>query len=915
MASQAEVDLIISTADTLPELERDLQRIINTAEDGAPQLDVEAALAVGASLANIAGELDNVVTAAESGASDVELEAALDAQRSLAHIQGQIESLVDRASRGEDIELQAELDQVGSLTGVSNQLRTLVAEAEAITPPIEIDVQIDEDRSGERGALRFARALSSVLPSLTRVSGGILGVGLAAASTVPLMAGIATAVESIAPASAVAVSGLLTLALVGGTTALAFRGVGDAVKSAFDPEASPEDLAKAMENLAPNARAFVTELRSMGGEFKELQQTVQDNFFAGFDDALEDLGRTVLPVVGNALRVTSQTLNQMALSAAAAASQLGQDGTLGRALSSSNVALLNLAKTPGQVVTALGQLGAAAGPSFERITAAAAASASSISERLGKAFESGALEDAIDGAVDAIAQLGRIAGNVFGGIGNVLSTVSSEGEGLFSTLEKVTQAFEDVTASKGFQDALTALIQTAGVLIDTVLPLIGTALGQLGPVFQALAAPVQILVRALGEGLGQVFEALGPVLVSLANAFGQLVLLVTPFIKLAATLISAILPALTPLFDALGQAFNAMIPFVEQLVSNVSSQLLPVLTALATEVLPQLLPPFVELATKIFPVLTEILVELAPSLAKLGEALGQVLVAVTPLLVELANLTIQLVDELAPILKPLLDLIINLVELGLKVFTAQLTGLVVPAIKILVDLLRGDFSAAWSGTQTLVQNVANKIGEVLASLRDRAVEILADLGRQAVAKINEMTGGALTRFADFVSRSVAVVRELPGRIRDALGDLGNLLTSAGSDIVAGLINGLKSQLGRLKDAASQIASTVKNTVTGLLDINSPSRVMSEVGNDTMDGFIQGIGDRLPDLRKELQGVASLVPQFALPDGRSIQLPQFQQSAPVVQVYLGNERLDGHFDARIAQAAQARERIAIQGVRR
>lgn len=915
MASTAEVDLVISTAGTLPELERDLNAIIRTAENGAPTLDVDAALAVGESLSNLAEGLDSVIRSAEAGAGDIELEAALDAQRSLAHVQGQLESLVQRASQGEEIDLQAELDQVGSLTGISNQIRSLVREAEAAAPEIELEVEVDRDGEGARSVLSLGRALGSLAGALPNVSGRMLAFGSAAAAALPAAAALSTAVESILPASAVAVSGLTSLILVAGATGLAFQGVGDAVSTAFDPEAKPEELAKAMAALSPNAAAFVTQLRSMRKEFKTLQQDVQETFFQGLDGALERLGTTTLPVVGNALRSTALQLNAMALGAAGAASQLAESGVLGRALEGATLGLANLTNVPGQFVTALGQIGAAAAPVFDRLTTAAGSAAERVSERLTAAFESGALESAIDGAIDSIAQLGRIGGNVFEGLGNVFDNLNANGEGLFAVLEKVTAAFANVTASQGFQQALTALAQTLGVVVDTVLPLLSQALQALGPVFQSLAAPIQILVRALGDGLSKIMVALAPVLVAVGNAFGQLVLLATPFINLAATAIATILPGLTPLFESLGQAINAMLPFVEQLVTNLSSTLLPVLSTLATEVLPQVLPPFLELATKIFPVLTEVLVALAPSMADLGLAFGELLVAVTPLIVELANLTIQVVDKLLPVIQPLIDIILNLVNLALKVLTAEITGVVIPAIGILVNLLQGDFSAAWEGAKDLVRNVATKINEHVKSMSDRVVQILSDLGIQARDKVLKLTEDVVRGFLSMVNRVADVVRGLPATILNALGDLGNLLRSAGADIVRGLIDGISSQLGRLRDKAAEIAGAVSGSVKGLLGIESPSKVMMDVGHDTMEGFRIGLADGIPDLRRQLQGVAALAPSFALPNGQTIQLPQLSQQGPVVQVFIGNEQLNGHVDSRIARSDQARNLLISRGTRR
>ena len=903
MASTAEVDLVISTADTLPELERDLREIITAAERSADSVDVQALIDREESLSNVIDGLNEVITAAEAAGDTILVEATLDQLESLTDIQDDLNEIIQTAEQNaRQIEIDAQVD--ADIAALDAEIETLVAELEASAPDVEIEVVIDRDGRGAGAASRLSRLLSAAVPSVTKLIGGFAGLSAGLASALPLIAGVGAAVSNIAPAAAVAVTGLLAVQLASGAVKLAMVGVKEAIATAFDPEAKPEELAKAMEKLSPAARSFVTELRSMRGGFKELQQDVQEDFFNGFDDALISLSTDVVPQFSTALRSTSTTLNQMALGAAAAAIELGSNGTLQRGLLGATEGLANLRKIPGQAVTALGQLAAAAAPAFERITAGAAKAATGIADKLSKAFESGALEEAINTAIEAIKQLGRIAGNIFGGLGNILGTVSAQGEGLFASLEKVTQAFQDVTASDGFQQALKALVQTGNVVLATVLPLLTQALVALGPVFEALGPPVQILVRALGDGLSKVVAALGPVLVALAHAFGQLVILVTPFIDLAANLIAAILPSLVPLFEALGQAINAMVPFVEQLVTNIAAQLLPILTQLATEVLPQLIPPFLELATRIFPVLTEILVALAPSLARIGEVMGELLVAITPLIVELANLTIQLIDELAPVIEPLLALILKLIEVGLKILAAQISGLVIPIIKILVDLLKGDFSAAWEGAKNLVSNVAAKINEVVGNMQ-----------RVVVEKLKQLADEGVRAFQDWVDRSVQRARELPGKVKDGIGDLGNVLVSAGRDLVQGLINGIGDKIGELRSKASEIASTVKGAVGDFLDINSPSKVMQDMGQDTMDGFLLGLNDRVPALRSDLQGIAGLVPSFALPNGQSLRLPQLGRQQPTVQVFIGNEQLNGHFDARLAQNNIARDRLAFQGVRR
>lgn len=914
MASEAEVDLVISTANALPELERDLQRIVTQAEASADDIDLQASLDRQESVANLITDLDAAIQAVQATNPEIDISAALDAADVLEDINNELDSIIILAeSHAEAIRLDAELD--ADIARLDAEIAALSGEIEEAAPAIDIPVDIDRDRRGARAVDGLGRAFTGLIPSLGRTQKLILAVGTASLSALPAIAALATAVEQVAPAAALAAPSLLAVALAGGAVKLAMVGVGDAVKSAFDPETSPEELTKALEDLAPAARKFVLELQRMRGGLKDIQQSVQQNFFANFDVALRTLGDRTLPIFARALNNASLTLNQMGHEVASAALELGNNGTLGRALSSANIGLLNLVKVPGQVTTAFGQLAAAAGPAFERLTRAAGDAATGISKRLAAAFESGALEDAIDNAVSALAQLGRSVGNIFEGLGNIFATVSQAGGGLFATLEKVTQAFADVTATKGFQDALKALVQTASTLVGTFLPLLSTALQALGPVFQAIGPPLEILIKALGDALGPVITALSPVLVALGLAFGRLVGVITPFIDLASKLLVALLPALVPLFDAIGASLNAMIPFAKALADNLAAQLVPIFTKLATEVLPKILPPLVELSTKIFPILTDILVQLGPSLTKLGEAFGEVLVALAPLIVQLAELTIQLIDRLMPVIQPIIDVLVKLIEIGLGALVFQIATIVIPAIKVLVDLLRGDFSSAWKGIQDIVANVSAKVGELITAMKNKVMEQLRALIEQGAAKVRELRDKFAQGFQGILDKAREIINQLPGIITGGLANAGNLLVGAGANIVQGLISGMRSKLGQLKDLARQVADTVAGSVKGFLGIQSPSRVMMQVGDDTMEGFRLGIANAVPDLRKELQGVAALAPSFALPNGQTLSLPQASADAPVVQVFLGNELLNGHVDARISQSNQSRDLLAVRGTRR
>jgi hypothetical protein len=690
------------------------------------------------------------------------------------------------------------------------------------------------------------------------------------------------ALQQIAPAAALGTSAIISLQLAANTFKLAMIGVEDAVKVAFDPGAKGKELQEALEKLSPSARAFVLELRDMRGQFKEIQQTVQENFFQGFDKALQNLSKSAIPVLGNGLKTTARTLNEMALGAANAADKLAKDGVLGRAISGANIGLDNLKKIPGQALTAFTQLGAAAAPAFDRVTASVETLASRVSEQLTQAFEDGRLEGAIDRAVDAIAQLGRIFGNVFKGVGNIIKGFTVQGEGLFGTLEKITKAFADVTATKGFQDALRALSQTVSVIVSTALPILSTALQALGPIFQALAPPIQSLVKTLGPVLTKVIEALGPVLVVAAQAIGTFIEAINPLITLAGTLISAILPVLNPLFKALSDIFVAMTPFIKQLADNIAAQPLPIFTVLATEVLPQLLAPLVKLAQEIFPVLTEVMAAIGPQLGELAIAFGQLLVALVPLIAGLLELIIKIGQELKPLLGPLTKGFIALVTDGIQFLTGFITRIVIPLLNALVTFLRGDTAGALKIVKEVARDVGESVAQYVRDMKDNVVEAAREMGE-------------------------SVIRYFAG--------LGQSLYNAGRDFVQGFINGIRDMAGSVIAQARSIAEDVVSVVKGVLDIGSPSKVMAGVGEDTMQGFINGLADKVPELASTMQDIAGMAPSFALPNGQSLRLPQYSAQAPTVQVYLGNQLIDNHIDTRITVSNLARDRVAMQGVRR
>lgn len=99
-------------------------------------------------------------------------------------------------------------------------------------------------------------------------------------------------------------------------------------------------------------------------------------------------------------------------------------------------------------------------------------------------------------------------------------------------------------------------------------------------------------------------------------------------------------------------------------------------------------------------------------------------------------------------------------------------------------------------------------------------------------------------------------------ITGALGKLGielpGSLTQFGTMLIQGLINGITSMAGALKESISNIGSGIVGWFKEKLGIRSPSRVFAEMGGFVSEGAAVGIADRQPAAVKAAQALAASV---------------------------------------------------------
>jgi phage-related protein len=119
----------------------------------------------------------------------------------------------------------------------------------------------------------------------------------------------------------------------------------------------------------------------------------------------------------------------------------------------------------------------------------------------------------------------------------------------------------------------------------------------------------------------------------------------------------------------------------------------------------------------------------------------------------------------------------------------------------------GFFTGLWN----TVSGVFSSIGSFIASKVGEIVGYATGFGGFVVNALSHFTAfvngirGKIDNAADFV-------HGLPGRIMDAVGNLGSLLWNAGQNVIQGLIDGISSRIGALRDKIAAAAQTIRNAL-------------------------------------------------------------------------------------------------------
>ncbi|MEV8056571.1 hypothetical protein AB0P37_08590 [Streptomyces antimycoticus] len=768
----------------------------------------------------------------------------------------------------------------------------LQAHLRAIQARSEINVPVRVDGNAVGSLARSIGGAGSAGDSssggILRFAGALLKLSSAAAS-LPAVISIGQEIAQMGPAAAVAIPAVIGLGTAFAAWKLSVNGLGSALA------ASGKDLRKYPQSIQEVVKA----VKGLGPAWARTVKSVQSKVFEGLGKQITQTGKVLLPQLRKGLEGSAETLNKMGSGVLTTARNLGTSGAFGQAINGANQGLGNLTRMPGQFLNAIVKVGAAAAPAWNRMTAGMAKGMDAVTKRLDAGFKSGGLEKSIDTAIQKVREFGTFLGNVGTIIGNIFGPASDAGVSFFAVLSKITAKLAEITSGSTFQSTLREVFTTLQTIGQSVGAVLGTAFRTIGPLVAQLARsigqPLRTMFETITPAIQRLVSSLGPTLGRIFDQVGVAVSLLAPIIS---ELVSALADALAPVLKIVGNAIAELVPVVAEIVAQLASALIPIIKQLAPVVatvasafvallmpvlkqLPAILAPILAGIQTLIPIIMQLVNQAlaiwAPYMKTIGQLLGELATALAPLIGSIASLAATIVGALLPVLSPILSLFGAMVTLFTTLLVPVITGVVIPIITALAALLRGDFSGALNAVKTLLSNVGNffatiwdKIQSITSTASGAVVGLFKSMGTKAWGAVKSMGSSVAdaaaqamkslgTKISDGVGKSVDYVKKLPGKAKDALGDLGSTLIDAGKRLIGGFIDGIKSMFGSVKKKLGALTDM-------LPDWKGPAKrdakILTPAGRLLIRGFIRGIDGSTAQLRSKLQSITKALPAHA-----------------------------------------------------
>ena len=358
--------------------------------------------------------------------------------------------------------------------------------------------------------------------------------------------------------------------------------------------------------------------------------------------------------------------------------------------------------------------------------------------------------------------------------------------------------------------------------------------------------------------------------VGLADKEADLDGLITNFVGAATIAGNQLMPVAEKALDGITQLIEGILPVVATALPNIISEILPNLMNSAISFVSALgagisenLEPLMNSAFEVINSLVNFIIENAPALLEASiEIMATIISGIAGQLPTLIPAAVQLILDLT---ESIIENVDQLVDATIAIATGLAEGLIA-ALPILLERAPEIIGKLVAALMEATPQILTAAVEVVASLQVAIANALPQIIDTIGACLGEIylqikEGGTkwVDSFEDLGGKIYDWVQGLKTKLKEAfdkiIEDFAELITPAldiGRNIIEGIANGIKEQVGKVKDKIKGACSELLDNVKSFFGIHSPSTVFKEqVGENLALGLSEGFTEKMGKLSGDM----------------------------------------------------------------
>ncbi len=204
-------------------------------------------------------------------------------------------------------------------------------------------------------------------------------------------------------------------------------------------------------------------------------------------------------------------------------------------------------------------------------------------------------------------------------------------------------------------------------------------------------------------------------------------------------------------------------------------------------------------------------------------------------------------NNIATTFNTYLALVINFVMAGFNIAKTYILGI--------WSEITAFFSNVWNGISTVFNTSMTWVSNIITTGFNAISGFISSIWNTIKSVISVAWQAICTLFKAI--SPLPYITSAFNSVFDWLGGLYNRMMSLGSNIIQGLIDGIKAGFEKLKGIWATINSWMPDFMRKSMDIHSPSRVMAGLGGHIMSGLHGGIEKAFPNLKAKFADVVSI----------------------------------------------------------